>query len=361
MELDDHLASCEQCCKALELLALRGGEVPRFGTAGSGQVAHLAEEELALAGRDENALPEETLAHLQSCDACRSEVEDAKQYAALAARETLETARVRRFSLWLWPAIGACAAAVAAVAGVQLFRHPSVAAPAVVAQLQDGGAALKLDAQGRLTGLPAGAANYAGLLAGVLEKRSLPPPSTPLPAAPETGTLRGSSSALPAFQVIAPANERTLPEPRFCWSPLNGARGYRVIVADSTLRIVSRSPQTTGTCWTTSIAFQPGETYTWNVVAATPSGEVQTPMPPMPEARFTVVGKEDMSVLEDARRAYPQSHLLFATLYAQLGMKTLAHDEVCALRAENPDSTVARELRDAASNQACPINTNPAQ
>lgn len=344
LEVGDHLASCAACRDAMETLACAGRPLPCFDLAVQEDAGmHLAEEELSLAGVNESALSPESRQHLQSCDMCREELRDAKIYAAASRVVQMPTVS-RKPARFVWAGLAAVAAVAVVTIAVYFSGRSPESAPQLVAQLSDGNGVIGVDAAGRLRGLPAAAQDFAPLLSDALITHRLPAAQHTLPGSFATQRLRGEVNLSPGFDVLSPHHEWTGASPRFCWTALPGAIDYHVAVADSELHTASRSPQLTGTCWTTEDVLKPGETYSWTVVARTAHGEVQTPAPPMPEARFTVAAEDDLAMLAHAERQYPNSHLLMATLYARLGMNTLARLELSALRQENPQSSVVHDL-----------------
>ena len=89
---------------------------------------------------------------------------------------------------------------------------------------------------------------------------------------------------------------------------------------------------------------------------------MREPAPPEPEAAFKVVSAAEALKIAEARRDYPNDHLLMAIVDAEAGAMTEARGEVEQLEAENPGSALVAKLK-AGLNQRppSPIKTNGAQ
>lgn len=338
----DHIAACEQCRAAVKQAAsLDAG--PKFAwLEGDRGWEHLAEEELSLAMNSPGSLPPDARAHLESCAECTRIVDDLRRERA-AASKIVPIRAPSRLRLPLWAGIAA-AAAVAAGLWISLRAPKKSDQPVIVAQLNDGGNVLKLNSAGQLEGLAAGNSTGASLLLDVMRTHRLPSPAQPLPPAQGAGHLRGEDLALLPFRVASPVDERTSRTPQFCWTAMQGTNSYQVTVLDGALHIAAQSPRTNATCWTSQTPLQPGALYTWTVTAHIAHGSIETPQPPLPEARFSVADQTALSELEAARNTTPPSPLLLAATYARLGMTSMARAELQKLEPRNPQSPLLREL-----------------
>jgi anti-sigma factor RsiW len=221
----------------------------------------------------------------------------------------------------------------------------TAATAAVVAQLNDGGGQLRLDAEGKLSGADDLPPAYRSLLKEALASRrverssqlkGLTRPSSPLMGADEQG---GELSLLgPAGKVL------TTDRPTFNWTPLGGAATYVVEVYDDKFNPVIASPQLTGHSWTASRPLPRGGIYSWQVKAIKDGQEFEAPRPPAAQARFRILARAKADELAKAKRNYPSSHLTLGLLYAEAGLLEEAERELRLLQKANPGSEVARRL-----------------
>ena len=133
--------------------------------------------------------------------------------------------------------------------------------------------------------------------------------------------------------------------PVFKWEPLEGATGYRVLVADAANQEAATSGSLTSatTQWTPSVPLRRGGIYTWVVIATVNDKEVTSPAATAPEMRFKLL--DDGKVLElNLLRRSTKSHLALGVFYAQEGMLVEAEREFQQLVNENPKSPVAIKL-----------------
>jgi len=267
-----------------------------FGGVGE-SVRHLSYEDLEayVSGRFPPARLDHCSAHLDSCLACRAELEDLRtlkseasgfQRPAPLGRE-LERRRKRRTltlvqtatvaiifvavaSTAIWwgrdrspakkPPI---AATVTQIASPPLVTVPSPASspPVATAQPRDTRAAGQVSVQ------PASA--KPGVAASIQHGNSQPPTDLsrsrePAPGAPQTNK---------GFALLSPFGEAIAePRPEFHWTPLAGAVRYSVAIVDERLHPVqhSRALRTTG--WRPRRPLRRGHTYLWQVTATLRGG-----------------------------------------------------------------------------------------
>jgi hypothetical protein len=93
--------------------------------------------------------------------------------------------------------------------------------------------------------------------------------------------------------------------------------------------------------------------------------QIRAPLPPAPEARFTVLAQPEAERLQQARQRYPDAHLMLAALFAQAGALEPARQELEALARANPGSPLVREIESSlpavAAQEPAPSSTKPAQ
>jgi hypothetical protein len=182
----------------------------------------------------------------------------------------------------------------------------------------------------------------AALRDGTLPGASLPP------ALRDAGplTLLGEDSAKrTAFGVVSPVGTLVRERrPTLRWRPLQRTRAYTVVIMTDALEPVASSPELTDTSWTVPIDLRPGMTYQWQVTALTPDGRVLAPAPPLPEARFAVMGTAQQQAIDQQLAAVGSSNLLRGLILTRAGALDEAERAFAALAADNPTSTQARAL-----------------
>jgi hypothetical protein len=150
-----------------------------------------------------------------------------------------------------------------------------------------------------------------------------------------------------SFAVVGPVGTMVSSgRPTFRWNMLKGASGYAVKVYDTNFNQVDSSPALTGTEWTPARPLPPGKVYTWQVTATKEGSEVVSPAPPMPEARFKVLGNAEGEELTRALASGRDSHLARGVIYTRAGLLAEAEQEFEALVHMNPRSQAARKLLD---------------
>lgn len=212
--------------------------------------------------------------------------------------------------------------------------------------LNDNGAKLKLDPSGSIVGLnnlPPGIQRpiKEALLAAEISK-----PEALVELTGVQGPVRGTAGSKASFRLLSPggavlSNDR----PVFKWEPLEGATGYRVLVADAANQEVAASgplPSTT-TLWTPSVSLRRGGVYTWVVIATVNGTEVTAPTATAPEMRFKLLDDGKVHELNLLRRQ-TKSHLALGVFYAREGMLAEAEREFRQLVNDNPNSPVAIKL-----------------
>ena len=222
---------------------------------------------------------------------------------------------------------------------------PPQPAPAVVAQLNDGGSVLSLDQEGKLSGGDNLPAAYQDRVKKVLASQKLERSSQLQGLTRPSSTLMGADNKPREFAVVEPVGNVVLSnQPVFRWSALEGATGYLVEVYDDQFKLVASSPELTNRSWTVSQSLARGKVYSWQVKAIKDGQEVTSPRPPAPQAKFRVLDQAKANEIAKAKRAYASSHLTLGLLYADAGMLKEAEQEFRLLRRANPNSEIARNL-----------------
>jgi hypothetical protein len=142
--------------------------------------------------------------------------------------------------------------------------------------------------------------------------------------------------------------------PTFAWTPLAGARSYRVVVVDAALTPVAESPALDALQWTTPAPLPRARTYTWQVTADGPGGTRSTPAPPAPAARFHVVDGATLAQLDAIERGARDAHLLLGLLSAEAGLLDAAAFHLDLVPPESPYAALARRTRTAVDARRLP-------
>lgn len=215
----------------------------------------------------------------------------------------------------------------------------------ITIQIKDGEGFVTIDSEGNLRGLDPLPEQYRQAIKQVLEtgQVSLPPVIAQLRSSPET-TMNGNTDG-PGFSLLSPIGIVVQTDrPIFRWTKFDDAIDYKVSVHDVQGEAVS-SKTVTGVSWQPATPLVRGRVYQWQVRAITKDGrEVKSPPVGQPDAKFSVLDQNKFNELEQARKAYPISHLLLGTLYAKAGLISDAKREFRALLAANPESQTSRRI-----------------
>ena len=246
-------------------------------------------------GRLPSARMDSFSTHLDSCDACRAELEDLRTFKSSAAglsqsgslgRELDRRKRQRQLKAAGNAAIVAAVVAAIAAVGWWKFGKARVQGPSVVAtrtgvSMPDVGAA-----PGAVAGpaapvaqshtvpvvqphVSAPAATVAQAPASAVQPRTAPAAqprdaTTPTVASQPAGT---------SFALLGPfGDEIADARPEFTWQPLAGATKYSVVIVDEGLRPVQHSHGVKTTSWRPRRPLRRGRTYLWQVTATLRNG-----------------------------------------------------------------------------------------
>jgi hypothetical protein len=211
--------------------------------------------------------------------------------------------------------------------------------------LKDCGAVVGVNASGEFVGPSDLTAEDGRSLAAVLSTASIRVSSLPGALRTPRGTLLGENGEGESFVLTAPVGVVVLEDrPVFRWKAVPGDVSYRVQVFDRDFRVVAEQGDIRSTEWTSAKKLERGRSYSWQVIAHKGDTELRAPVPPAGEARFAVLNEKQAGRIQAVRDWEHQSHLLLGVLYAQAGLVSEARVELRKLEAENPDSTVVKNL-----------------
>jgi len=353
--LEQHVVSCIACRTMVDDRALLAvGAIGREIETEAGE--HLEFEELAsyVDGAVDRGRRKAIDMHLSTCEAC-----EADRAALAEERSHLPVGAAPGTMRGPWVRAAAAVIAAVGLGGWWAMRDaapvdsaipsPAIATPtasllegAPRLSLLDRGRTVRVQRDGRLTGVPAAADADVAIVVETVVSGRLPSPGTLGELAGRPDPLMGRAPGS-ASQPLSPAGVVVESDrPEFSWPATAGARAYVVAVLDDALRIVVESPRLSTRVWTPAAPLGRGVTYQWQVTADTPAGPVVAPAPPAPVARFRVLDAGLAASLQTARRA--DSRLVLGILLARAGLLEDAQRELSALAEENPESAIVASL-----------------
>jgi hypothetical protein len=125
---------------------------------------------------------------------------------------------------------------------------------------------------------------------------------------------------------------------------LDGASGYQITVFTEDERVIDQAT-VPDTRWQPTNPLPRGSRLYWQVTATRNGQPIIAPAPPAPRAWFEIVSAETANRLTAMRQANG-SNLRLAVVYAHEGLQVEAGAVMRAILAENPDSALAKQLRD---------------
>lgn len=211
--------------------------------------------------------------------------------------------------------------------------------------LSDGDRKVTLDQKGTLAGLERLPSRIQERVGVALRAGKLEQPPALVQLASQPSTLLGNSSDGMPFRLLGPLGQIVRSQqPTLRWRALDGAQSYKVIVTDADLNQVAVSPPLTTTEWRVTKPLPPGGIYSWQVTAVKDGTEIISPVLPAPQAKFKVLDAATARTLQQAERAYSDSHLTLGVLYAEAGLLEEAEQELRLLVRDNPRADVAQKL-----------------
>lgn len=289
--------------------------------------------------------------HLESCDACRAELEDVRTHqsslSGIQRSEIGQRVPERRNRRRNSPALPLLAAAtvviVAGVSTVVWWHHKSLGTsktPPVASNT----------AQPTATPPAASAQTIAATVPAIArpavpdstQHGKLPPPTMTTIRPRE----RAPSAAQPTFALLGPIGKTTLEtRPEFTWQPLPGAIGYTVEIVDTGLHPVLHSPGLRGTNWRPHHPLRAGETYFWQVTATLHGGaKVAASQPSLSETALKIAVPKLTDDMEHFKQGHLDAHLVLAAMYAQSGMHNESAEELKKIAPGDPGYNMARAM-----------------
>lgn len=232
-----------------------------------------------------------------------------------------------------------------AAATPQPADEPVASNPPVVVSLKDNNREVRLDQEGKLTGLEGFDESSQKMVRAALAGEDLAKPRVLDELSPPPIRLLGEASGEQTFDIISPAR-RVITEvrPTLRWQALSGATNYVISIFDHNFKRVAVSPPLSKTNWTVDVPLKRGQTYSWEVTATKDGKHITAPVAPDPIAQFRLLEADKLSALSKLKHQKPVSHLMLGLMYARSGLVNDAENEFRTLVRENPDSALAKKL-----------------
>lgn len=281
-------------------------------------------------------------AHLEICQTCAEDVEDLR-----GLRSPVSTVAPIRRRGWTWFAAAPLAAA-AVLAAVFVWTHRVPQPPLPIAAGANRGSknvGPKTPEGQPAIGLRGLAADDREVISAALRtgRMDLPPYIPALRG--QAGTLLGARSAPRSFGPVRPVGTAVEgARPVFEWTSLPGATSYVVFVFDTDLDKIAESGSLPALQWMPAHPLQRDRIYIWQVRARTASGDVTSPAPPAPEARFRVLAQAEADRVAAVRGNYAGSPLALGILLGHAGLLDEAERHLKEAVRANPSSQEAQRL-----------------
>jgi anti-sigma factor RsiW len=161
------------------------------------------------------------------------------------------------------------------------------------------------------------------------------------------GQLLGGTAASAAMLPMSPSGTFVATaSPQFSWQPVGGAASYRVAVFDAAFRELASSGPLTKTSWTPASPLPVSVPLAWQVTARMADGsEVLAPLPPRPEARFSVIDAATAAKIAELRTRLSDQPLALGILLAKAGLIDEAARELDRASAQPALADTAAALR----------------
>ena len=217
--------------------------------------------------------------------------------------------------------------------------------PPVVAGLKDNNREIRLDQEGKVTGLEGFDESSQKMVKAALAGEGLAKPRVLEEFSSPPIMFLDERQSEVAFRLTGPISiVITKQRPAFSWRPLTGATSYVVSIFDAKFNRVAMSPPLSKTNWTVEVSLKRGQSYSWEVAATKDGKEITAPVAPAPRAQFKLLDADKLSALSKIKEQKPVSHLALGLMYARFGLVSDAEGEFRQLVKENPDSALAKNL-----------------
>lgn len=344
LAVDDHIAGCEECRRAIASGLTPGAASRRAWDAVRDEHVPYDRIEQYVQRRlraDEHAA---VAAHADMCPQCRREIDDLEEYAATGARD------------WNWWAVAAAAAVVViAIAAFWTRDAPRSGAPgattrraairtvAPVPVATDSTAVASPDPLQALS--PSLQRVVKAVESGILPSASLLSSLHPPVEQQRSGDREGEAG----IRLLDPVgNVVETDRPTFRWDRAGRGGDVTVQIYDRSYAVVAESPRSRGTSWQIPAALPRGATYRWQLRIHSADGRSETvPAPPAPPALFHVLGGEAFEELRTARRA--GSSLEVGLISIREGLLAEGAQALSRYAAEHPRSAQAARLAERAA------------
>jgi anti-sigma factor RsiW len=224
-------------------------------------------------------------------------------------------------------------------------EQPGVSNPPMLVRLIDNNREIRLNQDGKLTGLDEFDESAQRMARAALAGENLTKPGVLNDLRSPPINLLGGPSSDSVFELISPLG-RVVSEqrPTLSWQRLSGAADYVVSVFDANFNRVVQSPRLSKPVWILSTPLPRGQTYSWEVTAVKDDKEITAPIAPAPRAQFRIIEADKLNALTKLKGQKPVSHLALGLMYARFGLIDDAEKEFRRLVKENPDSEAAKKL-----------------
>lgn len=274
-------------------------------------------------GTADDVTQEIVASHREVCAACDAEVRDLTAFAG------------RSSSGWLrW--LGAAAAVTALTLGGAYLMRSRPAEPTRKPPARE--SAPRIVAA---TGY--GRADWDAAVRDALALGTIAPPAILASLRPAPDDLRAPASPSAKAVMIPAGVVIDTPTPLLTWQ---AAPGRFVVSVYHGFERVARSGVLRSREWRVEPALARGRTYTWQVEIQRGTSVELLPSPPAPATLFHVLDETNSAALADARRRFPDDHLLLGVLQAQFGLQQTAAEELRRYAARHPEVRNAAALAD---------------
>jgi len=255
--------------------------------------------------------------HCQVCATCAEELRDLRAFADAAPASAA------------WPRYAGIAAAIALVFAGWRYVIPSVVegpGRAVARRPTHPGPSTPLG----MTQSKYGRDDWDAAVLDALARGTVEVPRQQWPVAdPLRGSNQASAPEMSPTDVVIDSTT-----PVLTWPATPGR--CIVTIYDGSTR-VAQSPSLQSSPWQVSPPLARGRTYVWQVEIRRGGTIELLPAPPAPPAMFQVLDETSSASLAEARRRFPNDHLLLGVLSARCGLQRQAAEELRMYGMQHPE------------------------